>query len=142
MSECIFCQIAAGELPSHTVYEDDRVVAFLDANPLVEGHTLVVPREHYETTSDMPPEVGAALGDAVTRLAPAVEAAVDADGSTIGINNGAAAGQEIDHLHTHIVPRRTTDGGGAIHSVVGRPTEAEDTHLETVADAVTTTLQD
>lgn len=140
MSDCIFCQIAAGEIPSHTVYEDDTVCAFLDANPLVEGHTLVIPRDHYETTAELPADVGGALGRAVTRLAPAVETAVDAAASTIGINNGPEAGQEIDHLHVHIVPRTATDRGGAIHSVVGQPTPAEDDELTTVADAIDSVL--
>ena len=140
MSDCIFCQIAAGELPSHTVYEDETVFAFLDANPLVEGHTLVIPRAHYGTTTELPGDVGAALGRAVTQLAPAVEAAVDADASTIGINNGPAAGQEIEHLHAHIVPRTRTDGGGAVHSIVGQPTAADDDQLATVAESIAAAL--
>jgi len=136
MTDCIFCAIANGELPSHTIYEDDTILAFLDANPLVDGHTLVIPKRHHETTDDMPASVGAELGRVVTTLAPAVEAAVDADASTIGVNNGPAAGQEIDHIHAHIIPRHEGDGGQPIHGVVGTQTEADDEELERIADAI------
>lgn len=140
MSDCIFCQIAAGDIPSHTVYEDDTVTAFLDANPLIEGHTLVIPREHYQTTTELPADIGAALGRAVTRIAPAVEAAVGADASTVGVNNGPAAGQEIEHIHAHVVPRTGDDGGGAIHSIVGHPSAADDDELASVAADIETAL--
>ncbi len=136
MSECIFCQIAHGELPSHTVYEDDAVMAFLDANPLVEGHTLVIPKTHYETTAEMPEAVGAGIGRAVTQIAPAVETAVGADATSIGINNGQAAGQEIDHIHVHIIPRFEDDGGQPIHGLVGSPTDADEETLATTAEAI------
>lgn len=131
--DCIFCAIVAGEIDSHTVYEDDAVMAFLDANPLVEGHTLIIPKDHHPTTEGMPASVGAAIGRTIAQLTPAIEAAVDADASTVGINNGPAAGQEIEHCHAHIVPRYEDDGGGMIHSIVGSPTEGDHEELAALA---------
>lgn len=115
-------------------------MAFLDARPLVDGHTLIIPKTHYETTDDMPEAVGAGLGRAMTQVTPAVEAALDADATTIGVNNGPAAGQEIDHVHVHIIPRFEEDDGHAIHGVVGTPTEADDDALSTMAETIAAEL--
>jgi hypothetical protein len=96
MSEdCIFCSIVAGDIPGRVVYEDEDTLAFLDANPLAAGHTLVVPKEHYERMNDLPAGVAGAIGEAIATVAPAVESAVDAPASTIAYNNGEAAGQEV-----------------------------------------------
>jgi len=84
--DCIFCAIADGEIPSRTVYEDDDVLAFLDANPLAPGHTLVVPKEPYERLNDLPPSVAADVFAVIGELTPAVEAAVDAPASTVAIS--------------------------------------------------------
>lgn len=137
MSEdCIFCGIVAGDVPSYTVYEDDNVQAFLDANPLARGHTLVVPKEHYPRVAAMPGDTGRAVFDALRRLAPAVEAAVEADATTIGINDGEAAGQEIPHVHGHLVPREVNDGTGAIHSLRWPRPDLDDEEFDAVADAI------
>lgn len=139
-SDCIFCRIVDGEIPSHTVYEDDAVMAFLDANPLARGHTLIIPKAHHPTTDGLPEAVGAAIGRSIARLTPAVERAVDADASTIGINNGEAAGQEVDHMHAHVIPRTEGDGGGTIHSVMGASmgdgTAADDDDLAEIAEDI------
>lgn len=133
---CIFCQIVDGEIPSHTVYEDETVFAFLDANPLAPGHTLVIPKNHYERLNDVPEDAAADLYAAVHELVPAAEAAVDAPASTVAFNNGEAAGQEVPHVHAHIVPRTEGDGGGPIHSMFGaRPTLDED-DLEDIAEKI------
>ncbi|MBX0322590.1 HIT family protein [Halomicroarcula sp. F13] len=127
VDDCIFCQIVAGDIPSRTVYEDDTVLAFLDANPLARGHTLVIPKAHHERVGDMPGDVAEAVFAAVNDLTPAVEAAVDAPASTVAFNNGEAAGQEVPHAHCHIVPRFDDDGGRPIHSLFGdRPDLSED----------------
>lgn len=136
MGECIFCQIAADELPSHRVYEAEDVIAFLDVNPLANGHTLVVPREHHERLQECPETTAIALWSAVTELVPAIEAAVDADATNIGINNGSAAGQEISHSHVHIVPRFEGDGGRPIHAVAGRRPDLDDDDLEAIGEAI------
>ena len=123
----IFEQIVAGDIPARIVYETETVAAFLDANPLAPGHTLVVPKEPHERLSDIPDDEAAAVWAAVQELVPQVEAAVDADATTVGVNDGEAAGQEVPHAHVHIVPRFEGDGGGPIHAAAGdRPDLSED----------------
>ncbi|MDQ2055503.1 HIT family protein [Halobellus sp. H-GB7] len=132
----IFEQIIAGDIPARIVYETETVAAFLDANPLAPGHTLVVPKEPYERLDEMPGDVAADLWAAVQELAPRIEAAVDADATTVGVNNGEAAGQEVPHVHVHVVPRFEGDGGGPIHAVAGdRPDLSED-ELDDIADSI------
>jgi len=106
---CVFCKIVRGELPSVKVYEDEYVVAFLDINPANQGHTLVVPKRHVERLEELEPDEAQALLYAAARLAPAVLRAVGAEGYNVVMNIGAAAGQEISHLHLHIIPRFTGD---------------------------------
>lgn len=115
--ETIFTRIVDGEIPSYTVYEDETTYAFLDANPLAPGHTLVIPKEPYERLSDVPPDVAADLGATVSQLAPAVEAAVDAPASLVALHDGEEAGQEVPHVHWHIVPRFPDDGAAAVHAM-------------------------
>ncbi len=106
---CVFCRIIAGELPSVKVYEDEYVVAFLDIRPANPGHTLVVPKRHVERLEELEPDEAQALIYAAARLAPAIVRAVGAEGYNILMNIGAAAGQEIAHLHLHIIPRFSND---------------------------------
>ncbi|WP_256288691.1 HIT family protein [Halobellus inordinatus] len=132
----IFEQIIAGDIPARIVYETETVAAFLDANPLAPGHTLVVPKEPYERLDEIPGDIAADLWAAVQELTPRIEAAVDADATTIGVNNGEAAGQEVPHVHVHVVPRFEGDGGGPIHAVAGdRPDLSED-ELDDIADSI------
>jgi histidine triad (HIT) family protein len=132
-ADCIFCRIVDGELPSRTVYEDESVQAFLDANPLSRGHTLVVPKAHHERVNDLPEELARELFAAVHELTDRVERAVDADATTVAFNNGTAAGQEVDHVHCHVVPRFEGDGGRPIHAVVEHRPELSDADLDDVA---------
>jgi histidine triad (HIT) family protein len=104
-ASCIFCKIVRKEAPASIIYEDDKALAFLDIRPLNEGHTLVIPREHYETVYDMSEDLVAHVFKLVKRLAVAVRAATKADGITIIQQNGHAAGQEVFHMHVHVVPR-------------------------------------
>ncbi len=136
MSEdCIFCAIVDGEIPSRTVYEDDETLAFLDANPLAPGHTLVIPKTHHETLNDLPEDLGAEVFDTLHYLVPAVEDAVGADASNVAFNNGAEAGQEVPHVHGHIIPRFEGDGGAPVHAIAGqRPDLSEDDLDDIVAD--------
>ena len=100
--DCIFCKIIEGEVPSHTVYEDENMIAFLDVNPVSRGHTLVVPKEHVENIH----EAGGMnyLFDGLVNISNAVREAFDPEGVNIAQNNGEAAGQEVFHLHFHITP--------------------------------------
>ena len=114
---CIFCRIVAGEIPAEIVAKDEHTVAFLDIAPLADGHTVVVPRQHVATIEEMPPDDARGLFAAVARLAGPVRRAVGGAGNTIGINDGAATGQTIPHVHVHIVPRRSDDGAGSVHTI-------------------------
>ena len=134
--DCIFCAIVDGEIPSRTVYEDDDVLAFLDANPLAPGHTLVIPREHHERLQDLPDEPAGWLYEVLHELTGAVENAVDADATTVAFNNGEAAGQEVPHVHGHIVPRFDDDGGGPVHAAFGERPDLSDGELDEIADAI------
>jgi len=114
---CIFCRIVAGEIPAEVVARGDTYLAFLDVTPLADGHVLVVPVAHVATIEDLAPSDADALFRAVRHLAGPVRAAVGAAGTTIGVNNGAATGQTIPHVHVHIVPRREGDGAGSVHTI-------------------------
>jgi len=104
----VFCAIIAGEIPAHVVYEDEVAVAFLDHRPVFLGHTIVAPRAHIETLADMPADLIAPFFTAVQRVARAVEAGLEADGTFVAINNKVS--QSVPHLHAHVVPRRRKDG--------------------------------
>lgn len=105
----IFEKIIAGDIPSHTVYEDEDYFAFLDADPINPGHTLVIPKESYTNMYEIPEDEFSGLMAVVHKLSPHIKKAVSADGINIGINNDPAAGQEVMHLHVHIIPRFTDD---------------------------------
>src|SRR2546428_2441773 len=119
---CVFCCIVAGEIPAEIVLREPEVVAFLDVQPLADGHVLVVPRAHVALLEDLEPAAADALLRAVVRLARPVREALGAAGTTIGVNNGEATGQTIPHVHVHIVPRWEGDGAGSIHTIFRRRT--------------------
>jgi histidine triad (HIT) family protein len=102
---CIFCKIVRKQAPVSLVYENENVMAFLDMRPLSEGHTLVIPKEHYVTIFEAPEELVAQLHRIVKRVALAVREVTKADGVSIIQQNGKAAGQEVFHLHVHVIPR-------------------------------------
>jgi histidine triad (HIT) family protein len=110
VGDCIFCKIASGQIPSAKIYEDDVVVAFLDIGPISDGHTLVMPRQHFEKVHSCPPELLGQIWIRLGKIAGAVASASGADGYNVLCNNGRAAGQVVEHLHFHIVPRKAGDG--------------------------------
>ena len=136
MAETIFEKIVAGEIPARVVHETDSVLAFLDANPLAPGHTLVIPKHAYERLDDLPADLAGDLFAVVHELTPQIEQAVDADATTIGINNGGAAGQEVPHVHVHIVPRFEGDGGGPIHAIAPETPALSDAELDEIASVI------
>ena len=105
---CVFCDVVAGEVSTEIVYEDDISLAFLDHRPLFPGHTLLVPREHHETLTDLPVTLVEPFFIATRLLAEAVRTAMNAQGSFVAINN--VVSQSVPHLHVHIVPRNRKDG--------------------------------
>jgi Diadenosine tetraphosphate (Ap4A) hydrolase and other HIT family hydrolases len=114
---CIFCKIADGKIKARVISQNNKAVAFLDAMPLSIGHTLVIPKSHYEKVQEMNREYSSAVFDLLRQVSSAVEKAVGVNASTIAIHNGREAGQEVPHVHVHVIPRNTDDGAGPIHSM-------------------------
>lgn len=108
--DCIFCRIVAGKLPCTRIYENDEVLAFLDIGPIVKGHTLVIPKAHYETIMDVPPALLPRLIEAAQAVAAAQRSGLNADGVNLHQANGAVAGQVVPHVHIHVIPRFDNDG--------------------------------
>ncbi len=106
--DCLFCRIAAGEVPAHMVLEDEDTVAFLDARPVFKGHVLVAPRRHYVTLADLPVAGVGPLFERVRLISTAVPAALGAQGTFVALNNTVS--QSVPHLHVHVVPRTRGDG--------------------------------
>lgn len=115
---CPFCRIAKGELFAHLIYEDDLVLAFLDAAPMAPGHTLVVPRAHVERFTELSLEQAGRLFAVAVRVGKALKEALEAPGFTVGLNDGLVAGQGVPHLHLHLIPRFPGDGGKSLHSLL------------------------
>lgn len=107
---CVFCLIAAKKIPAKIVYEDEESMAFLDINPANAGHTLLIPKQHFETIEDMSPEKFKELADVLQRISTGLVKSTEALGLNILQNNGEIAGQMMPHIHFHIVPRYKDDG--------------------------------
>lgn len=112
--DCIFCKIVAGDIPCHKLYEDEFVLAFLDIGPLSLGHSLVIPREHFQTLEKMPEDVAAACGRLLPRLGRAVTIATGNQQYNVLQNNGKLAHQVVPHVHFHIIPKTDSAGLGII----------------------------
>ncbi|MBN1764238.1 MAG: HIT family protein, partial [Sedimentisphaerales bacterium] len=106
----IFCKIARGEIPCAGIFEDDQVLAFLDINPWSEGHSLIIPKAHFVHLHECPVEVISTLARQIGPIAEAIIKAVGAEGYNLLNNNGRSAGQLVEHVHFHIIPRKTGDG--------------------------------
>jgi histidine triad (HIT) family protein len=102
---CIFCKIVSKQAPSSLLYEDEKVIAFLDIRPLNLGHSLVIPKDHFVDIFEIPEKELAEVHEAAKKLSSAIKNATNADGISIIQQNGKAAGQDIFHFHVHIVPR-------------------------------------
>lgn len=110
MEDCIFCKIIKGEIPCTKVYEDDKVLAFLDIAPVNKGHTLVIPKEHNERLADISDDLYAIITKTVRKISQAVMKAAETDGCTVIQSDGKTGGQLVPHLHIHIIPRLKDDG--------------------------------
>ncbi|GAB3760249.1 HIT family protein [Microlunatus parietis] len=126
--DCVFCKIISGEFPSRRVYEDDHAIAFLDLQPWHRGHTLVVPREHVASVVEGAP-VMAELGPAIDHCARLLVDRLDADGLNVASSAGAVAGQEVFHLHVHLIPRYADAPG--LRNLI-KPQPAEPAELDAV----------
>jgi histidine triad (HIT) family protein len=114
---CVFCKIIAGEIPAKVIMQNEKAMALLDAFPLAAGHSLVIPKSHYAKVQQMSEQDAMAMFEIVWKLTGAIETGSQVNASTIAIHNGNEAGQEVPHVHAHIVPRKRGDGAGAIHSM-------------------------
>ena len=108
--DCIFCKIANGEIPSRTIYEDQRFRVILDLNPATKGHALILPKEHSSSLHDLPEDTAAAVLVLAKKLAAIMSERLDCDGLNLVQNNGEAAGQTVLHFHLHMIPRYVDDG--------------------------------
>ncbi len=114
---CVFCKIISGKIPAKIIMENEKAMALLDAFPLAAGHTLVIPKSHYAKVQEMKEQDAMAVFEILWKVTNAVEVGSHVEASTIAIHNGSEAGQEVPHVHVHIVPRKRDDGAGAIHSM-------------------------
>ena len=121
MQDCIFCKILAGDIPNHTIYEDNHILAFLDINPLSKGHTVIIPKVHAETVFDLNDELEKELFPVIDKVMHMLQDKLCPDGFNVGWNHLEAGGQVVPHLHIHIIPRWNGDGGGNIHSIIKNP---------------------
>lgn len=110
LTDCLFCKMAAGLIPVTKIYEDEIVLAFLDIGPISDGHSLLIPKQHFEKLDNCPPELLSQVAFRMGKIARAVSVAMNSDGYNVMCNNGRAAGQVIEHLHFHIIPRKSGDG--------------------------------
>ncbi len=131
--DCLFCKIAAHQIPAHIIAEDEQTLAFLDIHPLSAGHTVVIPKTHAERIIDLPEAAAGALFLTVKRISDRIHASLKPDGFTIGINDGTGGGQGVPHLHVHVIPRWVADGGSNIHSVVHNPPKES---VESIAEKI------
>lgn len=105
MSDCIFCKIVNGEIPCAKVYEDENILAFLDIAPISKGHTLVIPKKHYNNLFEVPEDLGTAFIYALKKVGQGIMKATGATGINVVMNNFASAGQVVPHAHWHLIPR-------------------------------------
>jgi histidine triad (HIT) family protein len=139
--DCVFCAIAARDVHGRVVHETDHSLAFLDANPLAPGHTVAVPKDHYPRVGDLPDRQAEDLFAAVHGLAGRVRRAVDADALSVGVNDGAAAGQQVEHVHVHLVPRFDGDGGGPVHAAFPDHQRVPDAEMDEIATVIRESMQ-
>ena len=113
--DCIFCKIVNGEIPAKIIDETEKSLAFLDAFPLTKGHSLVITKTHYEKMQQIPPEENAELFETVRRVLSKVDKLSNA--TLIALHNGKDSGQEVPHVHIHLIPRSKEDSAGPVHSM-------------------------
>jgi len=130
--DCIFCKIISKEIPAKILYEDDDSISFLDAFPVAKGHTLVIPKKHFAKIQDMPSDLNQKLFDSVHKMINKVDAL---EGSTlVAVHNGKESGQEVPHVHVHLIPRSVTDSAGPVHSMFKNKIELSDSEYETLVN--------
>jgi len=141
MTGTVFDAIVRGDIPCHKLYEDERALCFLDIQPLTRGHALVVPKRGTARVQDLDPADAAHLLVVAQRVLPALLESVGAVDATLAIHDGPAAGQEVPHVHLHLIPRTPGDGGGPVHALFAHRPEVDGNELERIADGVRQALE-
>ncbi len=113
--DCIFCKIVKGEIPAKIIQETTKSLAFMDAFPLAKGHSLVIQKHHYEKLQEIPPEENAELFETVRNVLSKVDKLTNA--TLVALHNGKDSGQEVPHVHIHLLPRSKQDSAGPVHSM-------------------------
>jgi histidine triad (HIT) family protein len=137
---CVFCKIIAGEIPAKVIMQNEKAMALLDAFPLAPGHSLVIPKSHFAKVQQMSEEDAKAVFEIVWKLAGAVETGSEVNASTIAIHNGSEAGQEVPHVHAHIVPRKRGDGAGPIHSMFKTKPKLSTQEMDSLRERIASNL--
>jgi len=126
--DCIFCKIISGEIPAKILKETSNTLSFLDTYPLAKGHVLVIPKNHHQKIQDMSREENTDLFTLVHLMISKVDALTGA--TLVAVHNGKEAGQEVPHVHVHLVPRSANDSAGAIHSMFNSTLKLSETEIE------------
>ena len=137
---CVFCKIVAGEIPTRVIMQNEKAMALLDAFPLAAGHSLVIPKSHYSKVQQMSEEDAKAMFEIVWKLTGAVETGSEVNASTVAIHNGSEAGQEVPHVHAHIVPRKRGDGAGPIHSMFKTKPKLSTQEMDSLRERIASSL--
>lgn len=132
-TNCIFCKIANGEIPSKTLYEDDQFRVILDLGPATKGHALILPKEHYANLYELPDEVAAQVMQLAKKLAIRMTERLGCEGFNLVQNNGELAGQTVFHFHMHLIPRYREDG----QKIGWKPGEVTQEELEEIKNQIT-----
>ncbi|MDE7248976.1 MAG: HIT family protein [Lachnospiraceae bacterium] len=121
---CIFCRIIAGEIPSYTLYEDEKFKVILDVGPATRGHALILPKDHYTNLYELPEETAAEVIKLAKKMMVRMTDKLECDGFNIVQNNGETAGQTVNHFHMHLIPRYKNDGE-ILKYIAGEPGQEE-----------------
>jgi len=132
--DCIFCKIVKKEIPTKIIFETEKSLAFMDAFPLTKGHSLVVTKTHYEKVQDLSKEDNADLFETVRKTISKVDKITDA--TLLAVHNGKQSGQEIPHVHVHLIPRSFEDSAGPVHSMFSNPPKLSDKEIETIYETL------
>ena len=125
---CIFCKIASKEIPAKILVETESCIGFLDAFPLARGHALVIPKNHYEKLQDLPTDINTEVFSTVHSLISRVDSLTGA--TLMAVHNGKDSGQEIPHVHVHLIPRSSEDSAGAVHSMFSQKLELSESEID------------
>ena len=132
--DCLFCKIVNGTINARKVYETSKSLAFLDAFPLSKGHTLVIPKNHYNKIQEMTESDSRDLFDSVRHIVKKIESISESE--LIAIHNGKQSGQEIPHVHVHVIPRKSLDGAGPVHRMFEKRPSLSDDEFEEIAKII------